>query len=62
MVQTGPNAWRDAPKAKAAIGLLVAFDCLIPFGKVTVIRGAARRGRKRGALWVQAFGLTCSEP
>lgn len=51
VVQLGPNALREGPKARAAIGLLVAHHWLAPLEKGTVIRGAARLERKRGALW-----------
>ncbi|MBC2836425.1 YfjI family protein [Paragemmobacter straminiformis] len=43
VVQLGPNALREAPKAKAAIALLVTHNWLIPLERGTVIRGAARK-------------------
>lgn len=43
VVQLGPNSLREAPKAKAAIALLVAHQWLAPLEKGAIVRGAARR-------------------
>jgi hypothetical protein len=43
VVQFGPNSLREAPKARAAIALLVAHHWLIPLEQGTFIRGAARK-------------------
>lgn len=43
VVQYGPNAMREAPKARAALALLEAHGWLVPHERGTVIRGAARK-------------------
>ena len=42
-VQFGPNALREAPKAKAALSLLASHQWLTPLEKVAVVRGSPRR-------------------
>ncbi|MCL5779306.1 hypothetical protein M1105_20365 [Limibaculum sp. FT325] len=41
--QFGPNALRESPKVRAAIGILVDHGWLVPLPEGTVIRGAPRK-------------------
>jgi hypothetical protein len=43
VVQSGPGASRESPKARAAIGLLEAHGWLAPLERGTEVRGACRR-------------------
>jgi len=43
VVQYGPNALRETPKAKAALGLLAGHGWLLPLEAGTVVRGTARK-------------------
>jgi hypothetical protein len=47
VVQSGPNALRETPKAAAALGTLERHGWLAPLEPGTVVRGAARK-----AAWV----------
>ena len=42
VVRLGPNALRESPKARAALGILEKHGWLAPLGPGTVVRGAAR--------------------
>jgi hypothetical protein len=42
VVQMGPNALRETPKARAALGILEKHGWLVPIEAGTVVRGAAR--------------------
>lgn len=43
VVQFGPNALRESPKAKAALNVLAAHNWLVPLEPGTVVDGAARK-------------------
>ncbi len=43
VVQSGPNALRESPKARAALGILEKHGWLVPLEAGTVVRGAARK-------------------
>ncbi|WP_375573269.1 YfjI family protein [Seohaeicola saemankumensis] len=43
VVRMGPNALRESPKARAAIGVLEQHGWLVPYQAGTVVRGAARK-------------------
>ena len=43
IVQNGPNALRESPKARAALALLEAHGWVVKLEAGTVIRGAARK-------------------
>ena len=42
VVRLGPNALRESPKARAALGTLEKHGWLVPLEAGTVVRGAAR--------------------
>ena len=42
VVRLGPNALRESPKARAALGILEKHGWLVPLEVGTVVRGAAR--------------------
>jgi hypothetical protein len=42
VVRLGPNALRESPKARAALGILEKHGWLVPLEAGTVVRGAAR--------------------
>ncbi len=42
VVRLGPNALRESPKARAALGILEKHGWLVPIDPGTVVRGAAR--------------------
>ena len=42
VVRLGPNALRESPKARAALGILEKHGWLVPLEPGTVVRGAAR--------------------
>ncbi len=42
VVRLGPNALRESPKARAALGILEKHGWLVPLDPGTVVRGAAR--------------------
>lgn len=43
VVQFGPNALRETPQARAALGILEQHGWLVPLEPGTVVRGAARK-------------------
>ena len=43
VVRLGPNALRESPKAKAALGILQSHGWIVPLKAGTVVRGAARK-------------------
>jgi len=43
VVQFGPNALRETPKARAALGILERHGWLVPLEPGTLVRGAARK-------------------
>ena len=43
IVQLGPNALRETPMARAALGILEKHGWLVAFEAGTVVRGAARK-------------------
>jgi len=43
VVRLGPNALRESPKARAALGILEKHGWLVPLDPGTVVRGAARK-------------------
>ena len=43
VVQFGPNALRETPKAKAALGILEKHGWLVLLDAGTVVRGSARK-------------------
>ena len=43
VVQLGPNALRETPKARAALGILEKHGWLVAFEAGTVVRGAVRK-------------------
>jgi len=43
VVQKGPNALRETPKARAALGILEKHGWLVPLDAGTVVRGAPRK-------------------
>ncbi len=43
VVQSGPSALRESPKARAALGILEKHGWLVPLEAGTVVRGAARK-------------------
>ena len=42
VVRLGPNALRESPKARAALGILEKHGWLVPLDPGTLVRGAAR--------------------
>jgi hypothetical protein len=42
VVRLGPNALRESPKARAALGILEKHGWLVPLEAGAVVRGAAR--------------------
>lgn len=43
VVRLGPNALRESPKARAALGILEKYGWIVPLDPGTVVRGAARK-------------------
>jgi len=43
VVRLGPNALRESPKARAALGILEKHGWIVPLDPGTVVRGAARK-------------------
>ncbi len=43
VVQSGPSALRESPKARAALGVLEKHGWLVPLAPGTVVRGASRK-------------------
>jgi len=43
VVRLGPNAVRESPKARAALGILQSHGWIVALDPGTVVRGAARK-------------------
>ncbi|MDC0136930.1 YfjI family protein [Sulfitobacter sp.] len=56
VVQFGPNALRETPKARAALGILEKHGWLAAMEAGTVVRGAARKEAWRVLREVEFFG------